>query len=223
MTIGMRIASLRKEQGMTQETLAQKLGGTNQAVSKWESDQSCPDIQLLPRLADTFQVTIDQLFGRPAPKAQAAYSPVEGLPWANDNTLHAVLYVGHTLVGEERVGNLPAAQTISFQYEGPALNIDSCFSVSCGDVGGNVDAGTYIQCGNVLGHVDAGTSVECHKVEGNVDAGTEVKCADVMGSVDAGTNVTCGNVGGDVDAGTDVNCSNVGGDIDAGGVVYVKA
>ena len=40
---GQRIAALRKQAGMTQEALAQRLGITNQAVSKWESDQCCPD------------------------------------------------------------------------------------------------------------------------------------------------------------------------------------
>lgn len=51
---GQRIAALRKSKGMTQEALAQRLGITNQAVSKWESDQCCPDIMQLPALADIF-------------------------------------------------------------------------------------------------------------------------------------------------------------------------
>ncbi len=216
MNIVLQIAQYRKNLGITQEALAQKLGVTNQAVSKWEAGLNYPDLQLLPQLAEIFGITIDELFGRPAPEARVKYGKLEGLPWADDNTLHAVLYVGHTLVGENQVSKFPAAQELTFTYEGPALNVDSFFSVSCGDVGGNVDAGTFIQCGNVLGHVDAGTSVECQKVEGNVDAGTEVSCGDVMGSVDAGTNVTCGNVGVDVDAGTDVTCGNVHGDVDAG-------
>lgn len=58
-----QIASLRKEKGITQEELAQALGVTNQAVSKWESAQCCPDIQLLPDIADYFGVSIDELMG----------------------------------------------------------------------------------------------------------------------------------------------------------------
>ena len=61
------IVRYRKELGLTQEALAQKLGVTNQAVSKWESGQSCPDIALLPRIADVFGITMDELFGRVAP------------------------------------------------------------------------------------------------------------------------------------------------------------
>ena len=64
MQMGSVIAELRREKGMTQEELAQAMGVTNQAVSKWESAQNCPDIQLLPQLADLFGVTIDSLFGR---------------------------------------------------------------------------------------------------------------------------------------------------------------
>jgi len=52
---------------LTQEQLAEKLGITAQAVSKWENDISCPDISILPKLADIFGVTIDELLGREAP------------------------------------------------------------------------------------------------------------------------------------------------------------
>ena len=51
-SIGKQIAAYRKKLGMTQEQLAKHMDVTNQAVSKWETDQSCPDIQLLPRLAE---------------------------------------------------------------------------------------------------------------------------------------------------------------------------
>lgn len=58
-----QIAFLRKQKGMTQEELAKTLGVTNQAVSKWESGQCCPDIQLLPNLAKLFEVSVDELLG----------------------------------------------------------------------------------------------------------------------------------------------------------------
>jgi len=59
-----QIAYLRKQKGMTQEELAGRLGVTNQSVSKWESAQCCPDIGLLPEIADIFGVSIDTLMGR---------------------------------------------------------------------------------------------------------------------------------------------------------------
>ena len=61
MTIGKRIALLRKDQGLKQEELAEKLGISGQAVSKWENDQTCPDISLLPQLAKILGVTVDEL------------------------------------------------------------------------------------------------------------------------------------------------------------------
>ena len=60
--INEQIAFLRKQRGLTQEELANALGVTNQAVSKWESAQCCPDIQLLPDIAKLFGVSIDVLF-----------------------------------------------------------------------------------------------------------------------------------------------------------------
>lgn len=63
-TIGKRIAAHRKRLGMTQEQLADKLGITAQAVSKWENYQSCPDITAIPLLADIFQISTDVLLGR---------------------------------------------------------------------------------------------------------------------------------------------------------------
>ena len=63
-TIGKRIMEHRKRLGMTQDQLAERLGVTAQAVSKWENDQSCPDINTLPRLAEIFETTTDALLGR---------------------------------------------------------------------------------------------------------------------------------------------------------------
>lgn len=60
-TIGTRIAQKRKAANLTQEDLASKLGVSAQAVSKWENDVSCPDIQLLPALAQEFGCTVDEL------------------------------------------------------------------------------------------------------------------------------------------------------------------
>ena len=60
-TLGMMISSLRKEKGMTQLELAEKMGVTDKAVSKWERDLSFPDINSIPKLAEIFEISVDEL------------------------------------------------------------------------------------------------------------------------------------------------------------------
>lgn len=205
------IAKCRKELGLTQEGLAQQLGVTNQAVSKWESGQSCPDIALLPKIADLFGITIDALFGRETIEAHKAE-----LPWPDDGTLRVVLYAGHTHVGHSH----PKAQEISFCYEGPALNISSELSINCDAVSGNATAGGDVNCDDVYGSVTAEGSVTCDEVYGSVHAGGNVTCDEVDGDINAGGNVTCDCAEGDIRAGGNVNVDEASGDIHAGGDVY---
>lgn len=61
-TIGEKIKELRISAGMNQTQLAEKLSLTNQAISKWENNFSQPDINLLPEIANTFGINIDDLF-----------------------------------------------------------------------------------------------------------------------------------------------------------------
>lgn len=235
MSIGNKIAESRKQLGLTQDALAQKLGVTNQAVSKWESDQSCPDIQLLPQIADIFGLTIDELLGRePDPeKVKAEYEAIFGavvereenqdsapvqmepsLPWADDGVLRVVLYAGHTYIG-----SCPEQEKITFEYEGPALNIECAVNVSCGDVEGDVRAGGNVSCDAVSGSIQADGNVSCDDVEGHVNAGGTVSCDDVAGDVSAGGNVNCDSVEGSVNAGGNVTCDEIEGSVTAGGMV----
>lgn len=78
--IGQQIAFLRKQEQITQEELAQALGVTNQAVSKWESGACCPDITLLPQIAAYFKVSVDELLGyRPADSLNDVSLKIKGL------------------------------------------------------------------------------------------------------------------------------------------------
>lgn len=69
MDIGDKIRKLRKLHGVTQESLGDYLGISAQAVSRWESGACCPDIELLPSLAEFFDVTTDELLGIDRSKA----------------------------------------------------------------------------------------------------------------------------------------------------------
>lgn len=61
MTLGKKIQKLRKEKNWTQEELAERLGVSSQAVSKWETDISSPDILLLKPLAEAMGISVDYL------------------------------------------------------------------------------------------------------------------------------------------------------------------
>ena len=60
-TLGSLISETRKEKGMTQLELAQKMNVTDKAVSKWERDLSCPDVNSLPLLAEVLGLTLEEL------------------------------------------------------------------------------------------------------------------------------------------------------------------
>lgn len=61
--IGANIAAYRKQAGLTQAGLAEKLNYSDKAVSKWERGESIPDVLTLMQIADQFQVTVDDLLG----------------------------------------------------------------------------------------------------------------------------------------------------------------
>ena len=61
MTMGQRLLALRTRAGLSQEALAEQLGVSRQAVSRWERDESAPDLYLIPVIAEIFGVTSDEL------------------------------------------------------------------------------------------------------------------------------------------------------------------
>lgn len=69
-TLGQKIAELRKAKNLTQLELATQLNITDKAVSKWERDISCPDINTFPKLAEILGVSVDELL-------QASTAPKE--------------------------------------------------------------------------------------------------------------------------------------------------
>ncbi len=63
MNFSERLKTLRKQKDLTQEQLAEYMGVSPQAVSRWETGATCPDIMALPQLAELFHITIDELLG----------------------------------------------------------------------------------------------------------------------------------------------------------------
>jgi transcriptional regulator with XRE-family HTH domain len=112
-TIGRRIAQLRKEQGLTQEELAQKMDVSSQAVSKWENDVSCPDISLLPQLADTLHTTTDYILSGKSDEVRCV--PADKRKNPNDLTLRVRLLSAD---GDKIRVNLPVPLLRAFMDAG---------------------------------------------------------------------------------------------------------
>ena len=75
--IGSRIKELRREQNVTQDGLAEAIGVTPQAISRWESETGYPDIEFLPAIADFFAVSIDELIGYRMSEREAELSRIK--------------------------------------------------------------------------------------------------------------------------------------------------
>ena len=105
-TLGKRIAHLRRERELKQDELAAKLDVSPQAVSKWENDQTCPDITALPKLAEILGVTVDELLTGKTEEAQPAVRllPPEERKDINDMILRIIVDSGS---GDKVRVNLP--------------------------------------------------------------------------------------------------------------------
>lgn len=100
MRLGQKIADLRKKENLSQEGLAEKLNVSRQAVSKWESDQSIPDIEKIVNLSELFGVTTDYLLKSGDPsfdlnKMQNSENKIDNLPIVSDKTINDYLITSH--------------------------------------------------------------------------------------------------------------------------------
>ncbi len=89
MNIADRIQYLRKTNGMSQEELADKVGVSRQAVSKWESEQSTPDLDKIILMSEIFEVTTDYIL--------KGIDPIKGKEQKNKEGIGKVLFITSTL------------------------------------------------------------------------------------------------------------------------------
>ena len=90
---GDNFKTMRKQRDLTQEVVAEALGGAAQAISKWETNVSCPDISLLPGIADFFCVSVDSLLGHDRSRREEEIDGLcEGADrlWAENRNMEAV-------------------------------------------------------------------------------------------------------------------------------------
>ena len=172
------IINMRKQANFTQEDLATRLNISYQAVSKWETKQSSPDIALLPLLAEIFSVTVDELFGIVPIKSDTISA---NLPWTNDDTLHVVAYKGHKLLKVSK-------ENLSFEYRGDALNVDCALNITCEGVTGSVTAGGDISCDSIGNDANCGGNITCDCIGNDANCGGNITCDCV------GNNAMAGNI-----------------------------
>lgn len=202
MKVGENIRALRQRKGLTQEQVAQRLGVTYQAVSKWENGTNTPDIALLPEIAALFGVTIDALF------TQDAASVLDGLPMEDDDVIRIVQLRGRKVLKvTPRMSPDDPAIEIAFprncndrtQYfkvevyghviADGSINGDVVYhqSVECGQINGDVRTQGNVTASsiNTFGPIVCGGIYDCYNLQAN-----RIECS---GSVNA-INLTCGQI-----------------------------
>ncbi len=114
--IGERIAYYRRLNAMTQEELAERLNVSAQAVSKWEQKINSPDIMLLPEIADVFNISIDELFGRKI-NTEPVFELVESVPWDDDRKIRFAVYHGKKLMQQSAYELEQGTNTINIHFD----------------------------------------------------------------------------------------------------------
>lgn len=235
------ICFYRKKQGLTQEELAGKLGVTNQSVSKWESAQCCPDISLIPKLADIFEISIDELFGRqPSVNDVCAQFPLR-----DDDIFRVVVARGKKVMS---VDDLDKTIDITFpkncnettrQYFRVEVFGNICCDASingdvvshgkieCNQINGDIrECKDNVSCqGDINGDVNADGNISCGgSISGGVNCGNSISCAcNINGAVNCGAVVACGdNIVGDVSCGGSVECKTIEGNVECQGNIIYK-
>ena len=167
------ILKYRRRRGFTQETLAKSLGVTFQAVSKWETGKSAPDISFLPTMAELFECSIDELFSRDD-KVGAQSDICTELPWEDDNTIRVFETLGRKILKcSDREGYIEVIFPCGREEQGQYLNIE---------VLGNIVSNSSIN-GDVICH----GNIECHNINGDVTCGGDVSAC----HINAFGNIIC--------------------------------
>lgn len=120
--IGENLKKLRTRNGLTQEQLAEVLGVSPQAVSRWELGTTYPDIMLLPIIADYYDVTTDELFGMNGEKIQKEIDEII----EHKNELHRQGKIAESISFlREKITLFPSSASIAYEL-GSALYLELC-------------------------------------------------------------------------------------------------
>ena len=155
MTLGSKIAKYRKEKNWKQDQLAEMLGVTPQAVSKWENDLSCPDVMMLPKLAQIFGVTIEELLSNKV-EPETRLVPMKERKNPDDMIMHINVLSAE---GDKVKVNLPIPLVKAALEMGMSMNVQG------GDVLKNIDINKILE---MVDRGLVGKLVEVESAEGDM-------------------------------------------------------
>lgn len=215
---------LRKERNITQDILANSLDISVQAISKWETGVSLPDLMQIPRIAKFYGVTIDYLFYNEGNERKTI---IHDLP--DDNKLRIVQFLGNKILGvdlweQDKNINLKISDSLCITQSGLGINVEIWGNANIqGDINGYVECGGKLNCGNIGSYAECGNSVNCGNIDGYVECGDKVNCGNISSYVESGGSVNCGNIEGDVECQGDLHCNVITGNVECeGNVIYEK-
>lgn len=203
------IKEKRTKKNLSQEALADAFGISVQAVSKWETGLSYPDITVLPRICDYFNINMDALFYGEEEQTLGS------LP--DDDKYRVVQCIGNKVISHEEYDSkkkikllIPNASEKKFDLEvWGSADID-------GDIKGNVNAGGGVNCGNIGGFVQAkGGGVNCGNIGGHLEAQGGVNCGSIGSYLKANGGVNSGHINGDASCDGSLNCGTIKGNATA--------
>jgi len=165
MHIGKNIKYLRQQNSVTQEALAEHLGISYQAVSKWETGANTPDISLLPRIAKYFRVSLDTLFSENIATAAEVFEEIQ-----DDGVLRVVQLLGKKILKADKfVPGHPPIDLV-FPYN---CNDDTKYLkveiwgplIAESSIAGDVECHGDIQCGSICGSVKCAGNIKAYEIQ----------------------------------------------------------
>jgi transcriptional regulator with XRE-family HTH domain len=234
------IQRLRKERNITQDVLAAAMEVSVQAISKWETGASLPDIMQLPRIAKFFGVTIDYLFYSESVEEKII---VNGeLP--NDNIYRVIQFKGNHMLGidcwePEKIINLKIPDVLSDGTSDHVLNMEiwgnanvngnitgylECNGgVNCGDIGSYIESNGGVNCGNIGSYIESNGGINCGNVGSYIECDGGVNCGNVNGYVECEGNLSCADIMSQVECGGDIRCKEIRGNVECeGNITYER-
>lgn len=223
--ISNNLSYMRKQLQWTQEGLAEQLGVSYQAVSKWENRLAFPDITLLPEIARLFQITIDELLlidlseqrkqvtaSETLPAMQNLVLKHEHQPDNQETAAHGEpTYSIKLFYNGSECAEFPEwAKEIEISLTGGVNDVNSDFSINCDTIHGNATAGLNVSCNNIGGNAYAGGNLSCDEINGSsVSAGSNIYGDTIYGNATAGSSIQCNIIHGTATAGHQINCEQI--------------